>query len=155
MNQIYKELISLVPSMVIAIITAYVTVRLSLKQFYSQKWWEKKAEAYTNVIESLAIMQHYMGLWFDELITYKRSDEEVNRRFAADYQKHCDYIIKISTQGAFIISNEVANELEMLIKELNKDEQDLIADYDNTFSAIKKSIEKIRSLAKKDLKVSQ
>lgn len=87
LNPIYNEFISLVPSIIIAIITSVVTVRLSLKQFYSQKWWEKKAEAYTNIIESLAIMQYYMGLWFDELISYKRFDEETDRRFAEDYPK--------------------------------------------------------------------
>jgi len=153
MNQVYKELISLVPSIVIAIITAVVTVRLSLKQFYSQKWWEKKIEVNTKIIESLAIMQHYMGLWFDELIGLNSFNEETNQKFATDYHKHRHYIIEVSNQGAFIISNEIAIELEMLIKVLSQGEHDLIADYDNTYSAIKKSIEKIRNMAKKDLKI--
>lgn len=153
MNQVYNELISLVPSIVIAIITAVLTVKLSLKQFYSQKWWEKKIEVYTKIIESLAIMQHYMGLWFDELIGLNSINEETNQKFAIDYHKHRHYIIEVSNQGAFIISNEVAIELEKLIKELNQDEQDLIADYGDKYSALKKSIEKIRNMAKKDLMI--
>jgi len=32
----------LIPALFVSIITAVVTVKLSIKQFYSQRWWEKK-----------------------------------------------------------------------------------------------------------------
>lgn len=50
---------SLLTGIIIAIITAYFTVRFSLKQFYSQQWWQKKAEAYTNIMESLYSIRRY------------------------------------------------------------------------------------------------
>ena len=47
-------LIALIPALVVSIITAYVTVRLSIRQFYSQRWWDKKAEAYSQILEHLS-----------------------------------------------------------------------------------------------------
>lgn len=51
---------------VVTAITAYITIRCSLKQFFSQRWWEKKVEAYSNIIEHLSYLQYYFGEWFDE-----------------------------------------------------------------------------------------
>ena len=36
----------------IAIVTAFLTVRLSLKQFRSERLWERKIEAYERIIVS-------------------------------------------------------------------------------------------------------
>ena len=35
---------------IIAIVASYITVQLSLRPFYSEKWWEKKAEAYAAIL---------------------------------------------------------------------------------------------------------
>jgi len=53
--------IYLISALIVSIITAYLTVKFSIKQFYSQKWWEKKAEAYSNIIEKLSYLQYYFG----------------------------------------------------------------------------------------------
>jgi len=47
----------LIPALFVSIITAVVTVKLSIKQFYSQRWWEKKAEAYSHIIENLSYLR--------------------------------------------------------------------------------------------------
>ena len=44
-----------------SVITTYVTVKLSIKQFYSTRWWEKQAEAYSHIIEHLSYLQYYFG----------------------------------------------------------------------------------------------
>ena len=62
-----EQFFSLVQSIVIALVTAYVTVRLSLKQFYSQRWWEKKAEAYSAIIHSLYQMKAYVEKFRDTI----------------------------------------------------------------------------------------
>lgn len=59
--------IALIPSIIIAIIAIiapFVTVKLSLKLFYSEKWWEKKAEAYSHIVEHLSYLQYYFGEWW-------------------------------------------------------------------------------------------
>lgn len=43
----------------LAVITAAVTVRLSLRNFYTEKWWERQAEAYSEILESLSHMKRH------------------------------------------------------------------------------------------------
>ncbi|HML08871.1 MAG TPA: hypothetical protein VK430_12200 [Xanthobacteraceae bacterium] len=40
-------------SLLVAVITAWLTVWLSLRRFYREKWWEAKMRAYTDVIQAL------------------------------------------------------------------------------------------------------
>jgi ABC-type uncharacterized transport system YnjBCD permease subunit len=46
-------LLSFLASMVIAVVTARLTVRLALRRFYAEKSWERKSAAYASIIEAL------------------------------------------------------------------------------------------------------
>ena len=60
MTNIIQEILSnLIPVVFVSIITAFIAVKLSIRQFYSQKLWEKKAEAYTQIVEQLSYLQFY------------------------------------------------------------------------------------------------
>ena len=54
----------LLTGIIIAAVSAWVTVQLSLRKFRKEKWWERKADTYSNVIEALynskAYPQHFM-----------------------------------------------------------------------------------------------
>ena len=43
----------LVASLLIAVVAAAVSATVTARSFYSQKWWEKKAEVYSNILETL------------------------------------------------------------------------------------------------------
>ena len=43
----------LLVGLVVAVVASLVTVRLSLKRFYAERWWDRKADAYTRVIAAL------------------------------------------------------------------------------------------------------
>ena len=46
-------------SILVAVVVAVITVRLSMKSFVSQRWWERKAEAYSKIMEQLSYCEHY------------------------------------------------------------------------------------------------
>ena len=46
------SLIQIISAIAIATVSSWTTVQLSLKRFRSERWWEKKAEAYERVIEA-------------------------------------------------------------------------------------------------------
>ena len=43
----------------IAAVSSWITVRLSIKQFRNQRWWEKKVETYQRVIEAFHNSKKY------------------------------------------------------------------------------------------------
>jgi hypothetical protein len=58
------------------VVTAVVTVRLSLRSFYSEKWWERKAETYTAVMDSLHHMKRYDGSMLEQAFGYSELPED-------------------------------------------------------------------------------
>lgn len=58
--------VSFISSVVIAVVVAMVTVRLALKRFHTEKWWERKSTAYVSIIEAL----HHMRDHADTNLTF-------------------------------------------------------------------------------------
>ncbi len=56
-----------------AVIASFVTARFALRRFYSEKWWEKKYEGYSSILESL----HYIVRHFDEEMTATAGGREI------------------------------------------------------------------------------
>jgi hypothetical protein len=155
MNDIINGvLISLIPSVLISILTSILTVKLSLSQFYSQKWWEKKAEAYSNIIESLSHLKYCLDKLFDDEIGVIELNESDQNEMFDVIKKAKEHLIKTSNMGAYIISDESTTELKQLIRELNKEdpERNWVQDLDNYSGSVKICISRIRKLAKSELK---
>ena len=62
-------LTSLAVGVMVAIVSAYVTVRLALSRFRAEQWWTRKADAYASILEAL----HYSK---DCDVQYMREFEE-------------------------------------------------------------------------------
>lgn len=48
-----------VPGIVVAVITSIVTVRLSIRRFHAEKWWERREAAYSNLIDIIYSFKDY------------------------------------------------------------------------------------------------
>jgi len=53
-----NTLTQLLPQFAIAVLTALITVYLALHRFRTEKWWERKAETYSHIIEALHSAKH-------------------------------------------------------------------------------------------------
>ena len=146
--------IALIPALIVSIITSYITVRLSMKQFYSQRWWEKKAEAYSHIIEHLSYLQYYYGEWIDKTSGRERLRDKDNERLLEEGYKHAkEFITKAVAIGAYIVSDDTAATLTKLSRELEKEDPrgDWISDIDKRYGLVKEYIARIREHAKADL----
>ena len=146
-------LIGLVPAILVSFFTAWITVKFSMRQFYSQRWWEKKAEAYSRIIEELSCLQYCLGEWFDSSVEHKKFSDEKKEELSRGYRKAEEAIRRSVAMGSYIISESSIKALENLIRELEttNNQGDWVGDMDAHFGAVKKCIERIREYAKKDL----
>ena len=146
-------LTALIPALIVSVVTAYVTVRLSMKQFYSQRWWEKKAETYSRIIEQLTCLQYYFGERFDEGIGIKKLDNESEKKIFESYRQAKESITKAAAMGAYIVSDDTATALAKLLNELEGKNPigDWVSDIDKYHRSVKECITKIREYAKVDL----
>lgn len=112
----------LVTALIVSIVTAWLTVRLSMKQFYSQRWWERKAEAYSRIVEHLS----YLDYFFDQLLRqgvggfdwYDPMKEGDKQWLLKAYREGREAIAKAVGAGAYIVSDDTASTLRSLLRQL-------------------------------------
>lgn len=139
---------------VIAVIAAYVAVRLSLRRFYSEKWWEKKAEAYSAILEAL----HYMKRSFDEdwdaEVTGREVPEERKEELQKKYREAYDELKKRIDVEQYVLSDEAVAELSSFQKAYSRAKDTIHwSEYiEGSWGAINDTLEQMRTIAKTDLK---
>ncbi len=139
---------------IIAVIASYITVRLSLRRFYSEKWWEKKAEAYSAILEAL----HYMKRSFDEDLEADMLKREIpedrKEQLRQKYREADDELKKRIDIGQFVLSDEAVAELSTFQKEYNKaaGAESWFEYCDASLAATNIALGRMRTIAKTDLK---
>lgn len=136
-----------------AIIASYATVRLSLRRFYSQKWWEKKADAYSAIIESLHYMKRYFTEELDAIYDGRELSEERKTELRQRAEQAHTELRKRIDIGAFVLSGEAVTQLAEFEKDYKKARGvDSWHDFiEGSWAASDKALKRMRDIAKSDL----
>jgi hypothetical protein len=147
-------LLNLVTGLALAVATSILTVRLSLRRFHAERWWEHKVDAYTRILYALSDLIHYAELL---------SQEELGAKFAEGHRKRLEEkhteayheLRRATTVGSYIVSDEVATNLDDLEKRRASIDWDgpPWEGYDESAKSYAVAISEIRAAAKTDLKV--
>lgn len=54
----WQPVVNLLVGVPVALLTSWLTVKFALRRFQSEKWFERRVDAYTKVIEALHFMKH-------------------------------------------------------------------------------------------------
>ena len=155
MDDLALQLVVLIVSgVIVSIITATLTVRLSLRRFFSEKWWERKAEAYSRIVEALSLVRMNVEAVLTALETGGRFPDEECDLLAKQARDARSEIAKVTNLGAFIISESAADALAALDHTLKQaqDKPNLYDQLDSELVAVKQATAQIRDIAKKELK---
>ena len=97
-------LTALATSIATAVITAWVTVRLSVRQFQSQKWWERKVDAYSRIIEAVQAMYRFDTEAFDAAIEGRQLRPDFKERLEEGWSAGRDELQRAIGYGSLVIS---------------------------------------------------
>lgn len=111
--------INLVVGVVIAVISARVTVHFALKRFYSEKWWERKVEAYTSIIESLHHIRNHADHNLIFSMANKELPEEAEEELTKKMQNALAELRKRLDIGTFVVSEEAMDVMRSFMNELD------------------------------------
>jgi predicted CopG family antitoxin len=154
-------------TLVLQVVLAVVVAKLTLAGSKSQKWWERKADLYSNLLERLYDIRKSNSKWLDDYYTNDALSEAEKERHDAEEKlllernkKAEDEVEKLTHIGAFLISEEVHQDLNTF----KKAEREALANYEkekgggnplelqaSIEKAVAKCIESIREHAKDDL----
>ena len=152
-------LTSIISGIVIAIVSAVVTVKLSLKRFYSEKWWERKADTYATIMQSLFEMKIYCDEQIGGKMGAHALTEERTKQINILWNSGIEAIKRHRDIGSFIISKEATNKLTELTNSLDKAPYsegpfDIVELFTKQLDAINLCMDAMRIIAKKDLNIS-
>jgi hypothetical protein len=147
-------LIALIVAPVASLITSIITVRLSMHQFHSEKWWEKKDKAYSYIMEKLSELQYSLGELYDYEVGAKTPSEERELRLQGECDQAKQSMRKMATMGAYAISDDAADALEILVRDLQQVEfggNSPSANLDRHYGSTTKCIKIVRECSIKEL----
>jgi hypothetical protein len=134
-----------------AAVASWITVQLSLRQFYQEKWWSKKFETYTALIDTLYEMKRtFAEHWvMQSNPSLKGAYPELSR---ARLTEQCANVGRAIDVGEFQISKESIVVLRGFVDQL--DRAGKLNDADSiltSLTAIREILPKVVDCARSDL----
>ncbi len=149
--------IHILTGIVIAAASSWITVQLSLRRFRTERWWDRKADAYARLIEALHNSKAFADSHLEaEYRGHEIPKDKVQELLQRSHQAH-EEIQKVIDTGSFILSAEALARLRLYTKESADAskaaswQQHLELDLAATDKCLKDIIE----IARKDLKTSR
>lgn len=153
------NIIQNLPNAIIGIITAcvaaYLSSRWAVKKFYKEKRWERKNEAYEEIIDALYDLLQYCEIGKNDYGQGSGYSEEKYKEIIEAYNQGYWAIKKISSVKQYFYSNEVCLILDKLNnrKKLKWRENPTWDIYEEEYIAYKEALDAIIKGAKKDLRI--
>ena len=135
-----------------AVFAAMLSARWAVRRAYQEKWWEKKHQAYSEIIESLHDHLRHADLCAQEYMS-DRSDEAKSKEFAARSSEAHWRIKKAIDMGSLMITSEAIDILKALYsrKRLKWEENSPLDIYDEDCDHYRKAIQAICKIARHEL----
>lgn len=141
--------LALITSLVIAPLSSYITVRLSLSKFKEEKLWERRIDAYERVLDALHVIKKNNAKWDNALRsdrptpTTEELEELDEKRIEA-----MNFLERALDLGEFILPKDVITDIRSLFEklrglEITEDNFNEIYTMENKL--VESALEKIRS----------
>jgi hypothetical protein len=149
----WQPLLNILAGVPVAVLTSWLTVRFSLGRFRSEKWFERRLDSYTKVIEALHFMNHCTETEMRAEVEGYEIDEKAKAELLASYAKGRSELRRLTDMGALIFSPEAVALLDTINSELlaASNAQSYWEHLDAEGAAIAKCLSALRPIAKRDL----
>jgi len=131
---------------------AVLTVNLSLRRFYAERWWEKKVDAYSSAIEQLATLRYVFGRWYSDLTHEDELSLGEKKGLGQEYAEAIASVRQAEATGAYIISDDAITSLRNLLNQLLDARNEVYYDEQlgDSYDAVSKCLDELRDHARKD-----
>jgi len=103
-----------------ALYIAWQAVRWALKRYKSERHWERRLAAYSDLVSALGAMNRINGIWEMEEINMRPRTGETNDELKSRYWEARRRIEETSAVAKLLLSPEVAEILKSLQHELER-----------------------------------
>ncbi len=152
MTPIHTALLQVGLSLLVAVTTAFLTIWLSLRRFYREKWWEAKMRAYSDVIQALHHMKWDLEISLRAHEEGRDTDTDYHKAWSAKHSAAWEEIRKQTDVGEFLFSPKAVELLQMLSNEARHETNEGYFQYlEKIQVAVEKCLPAIKAAARTDL----
>lgn len=137
----------------VAFLAAHLAAHTTLKRFYKERMWERKANAYTTILEALHLSQEWYGKHFDAAITRRELTEEYAKRLTEQSATARAQMMRAIEGQTWLLSPEVNVIIEKMDGKLDSQYTSWEEDLDHGWAAVRDAREAITKLARVDLAI--
>ncbi|NVF14989.1 hypothetical protein [Vreelandella maris] len=151
-----EALASFASTVLVGLLSAWVGVLFSLKRYRSEKWWEKKVEAYERIINALHATKNFNDKHFDAGVEGEKISDVDDQKLMSEAEKGHNEILRTIDIGSFLLPESSVNRLKQFAADVNKinSEAESWDEYlDRDWKVTKECLEDLKILAKRDLKI--
>ena len=155
---IWQEALKLLITLIAPLIGfagAWLATGWTLKRFYKERSWERKATAYTVVFEGLHDMLEWHSEQFDAAIVREKVPADRLVELNARYRKARDEVRRRIAAETWLLDEEVAEVISQLWVNLQKQETTWEGQLDEGYGYIANAQKKIRTIARADLEIAK
>ncbi len=140
-------------ALIVAVVSTILTVRLALRRFYSEKWWERKSAAYTAILESMHHLREHADTNLAALVSDVGLPSVGEKLLEQNVQSATAELRKQRDVGSFVISQEAVSVLNQLFSDLDKstETRDWVDNLHLRLRAVDKYLPEVRRIARQDL----
>lgn len=149
------EALKLIFQFVGALAIAWFAVKWALRRYKLEKSWEKRLQAYIDVVIAIGEMQNIQRYWmqeFDEDVSWTREQkEELSRRYAAAFNK----LEEARAMATLLLPNDTASTIVWIFSALDQLPEHDMPDEQcyNTLQILSKGMESVLQQGRKSLGV--
>lgn len=155
----FEQIVQLIAQVVVAFggagLAAFLTMRLTLKRFYRERTWERKAAAYTVVFEGLHDMLEFHSEHFDAAIERRELSEQRADELQSRYRRAREEVKRRIAGEIWLLDETVASAIEDLWRNLQKPYHSLEEALDEGYGCIAATQKKIIEIARADLELAK
>ncbi len=137
-----------------SLFTTFLTTFLARKLFISERWWDRKADAYARILEALVEIERYHEAYWNDLAHQAELSDARKTELTKIWKTAWREVDNAIRLGAFVISEEAHTALAKLqTATRNVDPQDFFGIVDAEFAATSQCIKQMREIGRTDLQV--
>ena len=143
-------------SIIVAVVSARVTVFWALRRFREEQMWSRKADEYSAILEALHVTKEEVSDYMAEIDEHRdRSDEQKEESYGKSREAQ-RRIQKALDMGGFLLCPEASTVLIDVLKgiDLAKKKPNPYDQARDIFDAIQKCVDTISAIAKEDLRLT-
>jgi hypothetical protein len=139
--------------LVTTLLALWVGGRISHSRSYWERAWDRKADAYSMVLEAVNRMRREASVFQRDLVEYRDRDQDDIDRRVAIYRQSRDVLFDTIAREAWILPSDVQTIIELLDERLSTRHESYWESVDSDSFATKQAFADVLVIAREDMKI--